>query len=334
MNILFRCDGSVEIGMGHVVRCLALADHLRENQDCNIHFAMRQSELGISKVRGKYPVLQSDEESFDYENWLVKCIYKTKAEILIMDMRDGLTRQALKQLKKKTSIKVVSIDDPEDKRLEADLALYPPVPQLEKVSWDGFKGELYTGWEFVILRKEFLCKYPKPNNSIPKILVSMGGTDKNNITQFVIDTLDLIDEQFFVTIILGLGYKFREKLSIRLSKVNYKYKIFSNPENIANVMSQSDLGVISFGQTAYELAALKIPAIYLCLSDDHVESSILFMNEGIGVSMGLYIKEGKQDLAESILFHVTEKYKVKEMSDRAGLLNISNLYKISSFIKG
>ena len=99
MNILFRCDGSVKIGMGHVVRCLALADHLKEHHNCNIDFAMRQSELGINKVKESYPVIKSNEKSFHYKEWLVECINQTKSETLIMDMRDGLTKEALKAIK-------------------------------------------------------------------------------------------------------------------------------------------------------------------------------------------------------------------------------------------
>lgn len=146
MNILFRCDGSVKIGMGHVVRCLALADHLKENHGCNIHFAMRQSELGMNKVKESYKVVDSNEESFNYVKWLSDCISNTKSDILIMDMRDGLKREELRSIKKKTGIKVVTIDDPEEKRLESDLAFYPPVPQLENTNLYRFKGELYVGW--------------------------------------------------------------------------------------------------------------------------------------------------------------------------------------------
>ena len=334
MNILFRCDGSIKIGMGHVIRCMALADHLKENHGCKIHFAMRKSELGINRVKKSYPVIEANEQSFDYVDWFFDCISQTQSKILIMDMRDGLTKEQLKLIKKKTGIKVVTIDDPEDKRLEADLAFYPPVPQLEKLNWDGFEGELYVGWEYVLLRKEFLKQYPKPKNSIPNILVSMGATDGKNMTEFVINSLDRIIEKFKVTIIVGSGYPYLKNLKKTLEEVHFEFELLQNPKDIAKIMSQSDFSIISFGQTAYELAALKVPTIFLCLSHDHNESSKLFINEGIGVSMGEYSKLSKQKFIKSVQFHLKEQNKVKEMSNLAGLLTISDLNKISLLILG
>ena len=288
MNILFRCDGSVEIGMGHVVRCLALADHLKEHHNCNIHFAMRQSELGINKVKESYQVLQSNEKYFNYKEWIVDCVEETKANIFIMDMRDGLTREELKSIKKKTGIKVVTIDDPEEKRLEADMAFYPPVPQLKNANWDGFKGELYIGWEYVILRNEFLKQYPKPNNEIPNILVSMGGTDEKNMTDFVINSLNQINEKFKTLVIVGAGYPYLEQLKKSLKDVRFEFELHQNSKKIAELMTQTDFAIISFGQTAYELAALNIPAIYLCFTNDHNDSAQLFVETGLGYSLGLY----------------------------------------------
>ena len=334
MNILFRCDGSIKIGMGHVIRCLALADHLKENHGCKIHFAMRKSELGINRVKKSYPVIEANEQSFDYVDWFFDCISQTQSKILIMDMRDGLTKEQLKLIKKKTGIKVVTIDDPEDKRLEADLAFYPPVPQLEKLNWDGFEGELYVGWEYVLLRKEFLKQYPKPKNSIPNILVSMGATDGKNMTEFVINSLDRIIEKFKVTIIVGSGYPYLKNLKKTLEEVHFEFELLQNPKDIAKIMSQSDFSIISFGQTAYELAALKVPTIFLCLSHDHNESSKLFINEEIGVSMGEYSKLSKQKFIKSVQYYLKEQNKMKEMSNLAGLLTISDLNKISSLILG
>jgi UDP-2,4-diacetamido-2,4,6-trideoxy-beta-L-altropyranose hydrolase len=330
LNILFRCDGFVEIGMGHVVRCLALADHLEKNDDYfNIQFAMRQSVLGISKVKEKYQVLESNEKDFNYKEWLTDCIEKTKTKVLIMDMRDGLTRKELKAIKKKTGIKVVTIDDPEDKRLEADLAFYPPVPQLEKLNWNGFGGELYVGWEYVILRKEFLKKYPKPKNTTPNILVSMGGTDEKNMTEFVINSMKQINEKFKATIIVGSGYPYILQLKKRLEKVHFEFELLQNPKDIAKIMSQSDFSIISFGQTAYELAALNVSALYICLTDDHFESSKLFMKNGAGTSLGIFSLMKQEGLAEAIKFHLSENQVVKDMPISANILNISNLLKVS-----
>ena len=72
-----------------------------------------------------------------------------------------LTKQKLKQLKNNNKIRVVTIDDPEDKRLESDLAFYPPIPQLKKITWGGFSGKLFVGWEYVLLRDEYNKSYPR-----------------------------------------------------------------------------------------------------------------------------------------------------------------------------
>jgi len=332
MNILFRCDGSVEIGMGHVVRCLALADHLKESHGCKIQFAMRRSELGINKVKESYPVMLSNKKYFNYKEWLTDCVEKTKANVLIMDMRDGLTREELKIIKKKTGIKVVTIDDPEDKRLETDLAFYPPVPQLEKLNWDEFEGELYVGWEYVILRKEFLHKYPLPKNTIPNIFVSMGATDENDMTAFILKILNEIDGEYFATFIIGSGYQYYEKLRKNLNVASFQNKLLKDPNNIVKIMSQVDFAIISFGQTAYELAALKIPANYICISNDHYNSSKLFVNEGIGISLGLFSSIKKDKLIKSIRLFLTNRKLVKKMSQNTDSLNVSDLDTISSLI--
>ena len=49
-------------------------------------------------------------------------------------------------------------------------------------------------------------------------------------------------------------------------------KIFSE------LMKKSDLAICSFGITAYELAALNIPSLHVCLNTDHINSSALFVD--------------------------------------------------------
>ena len=261
MNILFRCDGSVETGMGHIIRCMALADCLIESHNCKVNFAMRKSSLGINKVKKYYPVFESYENKFDYVAWLSDTLTNSNSDILVMDMRDGLTLDQLKLIKRENNIKIVTIDDPEDKRLESDLAFYPPVKQVKSMNWKDYKGSLNIGWEFVILKKDYQKKYPAPNNLIPNILISMGGTDQNNMTLKIVEILNKIDDNFKVTVLVGPGYNYLEELEKKLNNSTFDNKLVFNPSNVASVISKTDFALISFGQSAYEIASLNKPAI-------------------------------------------------------------------------
>ena len=333
MNILFRCDGSIEIGMGHVVRCLALADHLKERHNSAIYFAIRKSELGINTLRKSYFVIQPDKNEFNYKEWLIDCINKTESKILIMDVRDGLSRNQLKQIKIATGVRVITIDDPEDKRLESDLAFYPPIPQIKNLNWGGFSGDLYVGWEYVLLRKEFKNHYPRPSYPAPSILISMGGPDENNMTARIVDIMDTLNEKFKAIIIAGPGYPYLNQLKSRLAHACFDFKLLIDPVDVAQVMAQSTLAIISFGQTAYELAALKIPAIYLCLTQDHYDSSMLFEKTGLGTSLGIYSKVKKRALIGSLLMLLHNEGITTDKSP-ANSINISDLKQVSNIILG
>jgi spore coat polysaccharide biosynthesis protein SpsF len=333
VNILFRCDESYEIGMGHVVRCLALAEELYDRHQCNITFAMRSSELGIGKISKIFPVITPKNRNvfFDYEHWLKDCVKETRANVMILDVRDGLSRTALRNIKQLLGIKIVTIDDPEDKRLEADLAFYPPVPQVKRIDWTDFTGELFIGWEWVILRKEFAeIKNKKAANnkssiinhqsSSPKVLVTMGGSDPKGMTIRAVEALEMLEEDFEAVVVLGTGFQHKKQLDNLLSGCKHHFDVQKNVQNMADIMSQSDFAVASFGVTAYELAAMGVPAIYLCLTEDHAESASAFVEEGMAISIGISDYVSIETLADKV------RYLLKDTSKR---LRMSAIQKIN-----
>lgn len=330
MNVLFRCDGSFEIGMGHVVRCMALADEFQTQHQCTVHFAMRGSALGIEKVRSVFPVITPEEPSgaFVYEYWLNDCIRRTKANVLILDARDGLPRTALGNIKRSSNAMVVTIDDPEDKRLEVDLAFYPPVPQVQHMDWSGFQGELFTGWEWVILKKQFSLAPPmatsKKNASVttassksPLILISMGSTDPAGMTLKVIQALELLEDKFESVVVIGQGFQHKRELHHLLSNSNHCLDLRENVSNMSEIMLQSDLAVTSFGVTAYELAATGVPCIYLCLTEDHAESASAFVEAGMAVSLGVFQSVNTVTLSKEIRNMLLDQSRRFKLADNA-----------------
>ena len=289
MNILFRCDGSYQIGMGHVIRCITLAETFNEKFNSNVTFAMRESENAIQIVEESFKVLTPQSNNhFNYYGWLLRCIKEIDADILVLDVRDCLSKEELKKIKRITNITIITIDDPEEKRLESDMTFYPPIPQLKKWNWNDFNGKLFSGWEYVILRPEFQQNYSKLQKENFEILVAMGATDPHNITLKIVNAIHNIDNKLIIKVLIGNEFGNEKELNQFCKQVPNKIIIVKNPKNVAKTMSSSDLAVISFGMTAYEIAALNIPALYICISPDHALSASAFVNAGLGISLGLY----------------------------------------------
>src|SRR5207247_3555104 len=50
-NVLFRCDGGPTIGMGHVARCLAVAEALCRHHSCRAEFAVARQGIAVEMIR-------------------------------------------------------------------------------------------------------------------------------------------------------------------------------------------------------------------------------------------------------------------------------------------
>ena len=138
-RILFRCDGDTQLGLGHVVRCLALADELRDGHGCGVSFAMVRGPAGFDLVRqAGYLIEQKQGDYADF--WLETVIQRLQPDVLVLDVRSELARGRVEKWRS-NGLLIVTLDDPSERRLAADLAFYPPVPQVQHLDWTGFTGE-------------------------------------------------------------------------------------------------------------------------------------------------------------------------------------------------
>lgn len=298
-HILFRCDGDVQLGLGHVYRCLALADELREGHGCGVSFAMDRGSAGFDLVRqAGYPI----EHKPDYDDedlWLDGIINRLRPDVLVLDVRSELARSSVEKWRG-NGLMIVTIDDPSERRLEVDLAFYPPVPQVKRLDWTGFPGQLHVGWEWVVLRQGFAHPLPRVPHKRPVVLVTMGGTDPAGLTLKAIETLNLLDEDFKTIVVLGSGFPHREAMRNLLAGMHRNFDVRQSVADMPRLMAQADLSVASFGVTAYELAAMGVPAIYLCLTQDHAESTSAFVEAGLGMSLGLHNQVSEFEVAKAV----------------------------------
>lgn len=321
--VLIRCDGTPEIGMGHVVRCLALAEELKDAHGYEVRFLLRERSIGSLQITAHgFLVNHAPEDTLEAE-WIDKQLKVQRPDVLIFDSRTGLGRDVVKCWQQ-SGLLVVSIDDPEEKRLAADLVFYPPVPQVERMNWQGFVGERHVGWDWVILRSQF-SSYKLLNvttnkskaDHIPQILVTMGGSDPAGLTMLALEALEKIDQPFHATVLIGAGFCHTTTLNEWLKTATKKYEVLLNVDDVAAIMAGSDLAIASFGMTAYELAAMGVPALYVCLSEDHAESAGVFTDAGIGISLGVSSRVTVEMLAGRIGGLLGDPYARQKQSEVA-----------------
>src|SRR5262245_46126445 len=325
--VLIRCDGNHDIGMGHVSRGLALAAELRDREHCTVTFAMRGADTaGATAVRAAgfaVDAITTDLHA-DYGADLYGIVASRSASALIVDVRDALSRASLDAIRGR-GIRIVAIDEGTDRRLAADLAFYPPVPQVAEMDWTAFAGSRHAGWEWVILRSEFVAESfssPELSEASPAIdvLVTMGGSDPAGMTEFALAALDLLPMPLAVCVVVGPAFAREDALSAAVARSTHAVRVASAPECLAALMRASRLAVVSFGVSAYELAACGVPAVHVCLTDDHARSSSAFAREGAAITAGVFGRLSPQELTDPVRRLIGRADRRGQMARRASQL--------------
>ena len=104
------------------------------------------------------------------------------------------------------------------------------------------------------------------------------------MTLSALRAIDSLTHPFEATIVLGKAFMHQPALDDLLATARRQYRVLRDPASMAEVMAESDLAIASFGVTAYELAVMGVPAIHLCLTDDHAQSASAMADAGASVN--------------------------------------------------
>jgi UDP-2,4-diacetamido-2,4,6-trideoxy-beta-L-altropyranose hydrolase len=285
-SILFRADGSKEIGMGHIVRCLALADELKNNNpDLEVVFITKY-EVGkrIIEEKDYNVILATDDGIIQIKN------LADEDTLLITDFLDT-DNQYISEIKKTAGLGVISIDNNTKlKRIDADIVINANVFD------DGDKKVIgstryFLGPKYMILREEFEVAHKekkKIKNKVETILVMFGGTDPGGYTIKVADALKNIHDGVHINLILGPAFSYSNKLDEVLSETNRKFDLLLSPKNLIEIMKNADIAITAAGIVLYELATLGIPSIVLPQAKHQEDIAKTFEKSRACVNIGIY----------------------------------------------
>lgn len=217
MKIVFRVDASIEMGIGHVMRCLTLADALcREGAEC--HFICREHPGNLARKisdGGHYihvlpfeqGVVSAQDASLPvHAHWLrsdwqidaqqtVDCIGAQGADWLVVDHYALDERWERRMRSRCRSIMV--IDDLADRKHDCDLLLDQNLGRKEEdyVRLVSPKCQMLIGPKYALLRPEFAqfrekMARERRGAQLGHLLITMGGVDKDNATGQILEALN------------------------------------------------------------------------------------------------------------------------------------------------
>jgi UDP-2,4-diacetamido-2,4,6-trideoxy-beta-L-altropyranose hydrolase len=279
-TVLIRADASVTTGTGHLMRCLALAQAW---QDAGGRVAFAMAEVTdavrsrISSEEMESFTIEAKPASADDSRLTRELAQRSGADWVALDgyhfgagYRDEL---------RSAGQKLIFLDDEGiDARCSADIILNQNSDaHEEKYPCREPHMKLLLGTQYVLLRREFLAwrgREKETSRSASQLLVTMGGSDPDNLTGKVIQALRSITADGLHAVVLAGGSNPHfASLRDAVSDSSGAVRLQASASNMPELMAQADLAIIAGGGTLWELLYMSCPV--LSFSRNAVQSRIL-----------------------------------------------------------
>lgn len=263
-NVLFVVEANNRIGIGHVSRCIELARMLRTHQVTPYFLINNNQNLKeiLAKNNFYFYIKPKNEKIVTSVKDLAKII---NLNCIIIDLRKKITSETLKKLKK--NYKIVTIVNYISKAIfDSDLIIFPEIKEQYDEKILQSKTRKLIGAKYAILNT-YQYKKQKNNHKVD-ILISMGGSDKRNLSQKLIREFKKHQRRFKIKIVIGKFFNNTKKILKSVEKDN-RFSVIQNETSLMPYMKNSKIGIFTFGITAYEALSVGLPSIIIAHSKEN-----------------------------------------------------------------
>ncbi|MDN4500892.1 UDP-2,4-diacetamido-2,4,6-trideoxy-beta-L-altropyranose hydrolase [Alteromonadaceae bacterium BrNp21-10] len=283
MKALFRVDASADIGLGHLMRCLALAQTLaRENFE--IIFVCQHQTQNIALSRqdwvGGIVVIPEGFTQAQELDWLAMLNEMQQADVVIIDgyQFDSGYRQRLRAMAKKL---VVFDDNNNSGELHGDLVINGANNAAElgyKISAPN--AQYCLGSDYRILRQEFIQLDEVPWSQRHSLCIMMGGSDPLNITLPLLEALQQQNASMPIRVMTGAAYPFMDDLQAFIRQSPMAIQHLANCQQVAEIVSQSRLAISAAGGSQFEILACHTPTMLMVVADNQRNATLQSAKQG------------------------------------------------------
>jgi UDP-2,4-diacetamido-2,4,6-trideoxy-beta-L-altropyranose hydrolase len=313
MQIFFRADASLQIGTGHIMRCLSLADKLRQH-GAKSTFCCRPHEGNLIDVISQHghrvislPLLEKINDSSDskiyYSRWS-GTDWLSDAQDTLLALNDQqvdwlvVDHYALGQewevMLRSFCQNLMVIDDLADRQHCCDLLLDQNLGR-SAIDYFGLLDSNTTtliGPQYALLRPEFAALRSKSlerrvSPKLKRLLIAMGGVDKDNVTTQVLKALSgcNLSADLHIDVVMGRYAPFLGSVQQQAKHMPWLTKVLVDVKDIAQIMVDCDLAIGGAGITSWERCCLGLPTMLLVLADNQKSGAFALEKSGAVLSI-------------------------------------------------
>lgn len=292
--ILFRTDGNTEIGMGHVMRCLSIADaFVGAGEECFFVLADGLAKAAVENRGFRAFVLDACFGCMEAEiPGLQGLIRRLKPDWLVVDSY-FVTGEYLGSLR--ALCKVAYLDDLAAFAYPVDCLINYNVyaADMGYATLYGRAGirlpHCFLGSGYAPLREGFRdIPVRVPDKDVRDVLVSTGGADPAGLalglTKFLAGEPGCVQGMRFHLVLGEMNRDKGEVVRIALGAGNVV--LHQSVQDMKSLMLMCDIAVSAAGSTLYELCACGTPTVTYALADNQICGAEAFRRMGVMVSLG------------------------------------------------
>ncbi len=299
--ILIRADGNSSIGVGHVMRCLSIADALKR-KDKEVAFVTADDSMkSIIEDRGFSSVaLNSDyknlETDFNNEQFIK---LSNKSDFILVDSYFVNEEYFANLYKDTLNKKIVYMDDLCEKAYPVDVVInYNVYANRDKYvalyESKNYNTDFILGPQFTPLRREFSeVNRIGIKEKISDVLIMTGGADIHHTSLELLKTLkeyrikqsiNGLDDIRFHFVVGAMSQDYNDILNELSGTQNII--VHKDVKDMLSLMCSCDIAVSAAGSTLYELCACGVPTITYVLADNQINGEKSFVESGAMISIG------------------------------------------------
>ncbi len=294
MRLFIRTEASSQIGLGHFMRCFAIAEEAR-TQGIEVTFLL--NDIG-EEVRTRLDTIDAQGMAIagslgDAADFMTMSgLDLTRGDWLLIDSYAATEGYIALQ---KNAVRVAVIDDLNAlENFACDLIINPAQAARRADYERKTRAKLLLGANYALIRKEFLAGTALMEKKAT-VTIMFGGSDPTQLTARCAQAVHAALPAADIRLIAGPANQHTDDLLL-LARESDRIRVFISPESVADMLAGSALVITAAGGSVGEVAAMGLPALVLVVYDNQAAAlkacpfPVMDARNGLPDDLGIRVK--------------------------------------------